>query len=522
MDYVKVYQQAWGLWKEKRFVEAEEYLYSFWRQSEIRTLRGMLLLAYIFRDEQRYVSEIRQLEELLRVFGHSEEKDLLADAWSMLGGALRQLGENELSVRAFLQAMELESKPEQKLVECSNAIFVSNAIDGITAPRMDALYAVYQGLLNGLHVRPYNKPCWNHACIRVGYLSGDLHNHPVAQFVRPLLLDYDPRQFRVYVYQLDCMCDEITQQLKRGGAVWKMVNALSFAELAAQIRSDEIDVLFDLSGHTAGNVLPVFAWKPALVQISGIGYFNSTGIFETRGFLSDRYCSPESESPYFIEPLLRLSHSHFCYQPFNKFPEEGEVPCLRKGYVTFGCFNNFAKVNDSMLLLWKKILEAVPGAHLLLKHMLFGTAEGREYTIQRFCRLGLPLERIELRGFSNEYLEQYHDIDIALDTSPYPGGLTSCEALYMGVPMVTMTGDRHGARFGYSFLVNLGLTELAADSAEKYVSIAVELSQDWELLQLFRQKLRGMMQSSSLMNGNQYIREMESLYRQLVDEKESV
>ena len=158
------------------------------------------------------------------------------------------------------------------------------------------------------------------------------------------------------------------------------------------------------------------------------------------------YCSPEQYSPYFTEPLLRLPHSHFCYHPFKDFPAEGTVPCLKNGYVTFGCFNNFAKVNDEILLLWSEVLQSVPDSRLLLKHSLFGSEEGRGYTLQRFQRLGLPLERIELRGLSDDYLLQYRDMDIALDTSPYPGGLTTCEALYMGVPVVTLKGNRHGGQ----------------------------------------------------------------------------
>lgn len=235
-----------------------------------------------------------------------------------------------------------------------------------------------------------------------------------------------------------------------------------------------------------------------------------------QGFLSDRYCSPEEHSPYFTEKLLRLPQSHFCYQPFSAFPPVGQASCLEKGYVTFGCFNNFAKVNDEMLLVWKEILLRVPDSHLLLKHSLLGTEEGLSYTQQRFERLGMPMERIEFRGLSRDYLEQYNDMDIALDTSPYPGGLTTCEALYMGVPVVTLKGNRHGARFGYSFLANLGLQELVAEDAEGYVDIAVKIAGDSELLSLLRANLRRMMKASPLMDSDAYMRAVEDLYQQLL------
>lgn len=513
---VKAYQQVFSLWQQKKLVEAEQLLQNFWQQSGMKSLRGMLLMAYILRDRQKYVSEVKVLEELLERFAGSGEENLLADAWSILGSALRMLGESGLSVEAFKKSVELEPDKEQKLVECSNALFSANAIDGVTAEYMQSLYALYRKLLADLAIEPYPVAGWKHKKIRVGYLSADLRDHAVAQFVRPLFCQYDKARFSVYGYSLVLRPDGVTNALRQGCDVWRDVSDCSLSEIAQQIRADEVDVLVDLAGHSAENALPVFAYRPAPVQISGIGYFNSTGMQEMQGFLSDRYCSPEEHSPYFTEKLLRLPQSHFCYQPFSAFPPVGQASCLEKGYVTFGCFNNFAKVNDEMLLVWKEILLRVPDSHLLLKHSLLGTEEGLSYTQQRFERLGMPMERIEFRGLSRDYLEQYNDMDIALDTSPYPGGLTTCEALYMGVPVVTLKGNRHGARFGYSFLANLGLQELVAEDAEGYVDIAVKIAGDSELLSLLRANLRRMMKASPLMDSDAYMRAVEDLYQQLL------
>lgn len=513
---VKAYQQVFSLWQQKKLVEAEQLLQNFWQQSGMKSLRGMLLMAYILRDRQKYVSEVKVLEELLERFAGSGEENLLADAWSILGSALRMLGESGLSVEAFKKSVELEPDKEQKLVECSNALFSANAIDGVTAEYMQSLYALYRKLLADLAIEPYPVAGWKHKKIRVGYLSADLRDHAVAQFVRPLFCQYDKARFSVYGYSLVLRPDGVTNALRQGCDVWRDVSDCSLSEIAQQIRADEVDVLVDLAGHSAENALPVFAYRPASVQISGIGYFNSTGMQEMQGFLSDRYCSPEEHSPYFTEKLLRLPQSHFCYQPFSAFPPVGQASCLEKGYVTFGCFNNFAKVNDEMLLVWKEILLRVPDSHLLLKHSLLGTEEGLSYTQQRFERLGMPMERIEFRGLSRDYLEQYNDMDIALDTSPYPGGLTTCEALYMGVPVVTLKGNRHGARFGYSFLANLGLQELVAEDAEGYVDIAVKIAGDSELLSLLRANLRRMMKASPLMDSDAYMRAVEDLYQQLL------
>lgn len=510
------YRQAHELWKQNKLVEAEKQVRKFWRKAGMKSLRGMLLMAYILRDQKKYVSEVRLLEELFARFGDSGEDKLLADAWSMLGSVLRRLGESKLSVEAFKKSIELEPDSGQKLAECSNALFSANAIEGVPADYMQSLYGLYRELLEKLAIKPYPRAEWQHRHIRVGYLSADLRDHAVAQFVWPLFCQYDREKFLVYGYSLTKKPDGVTAALQQGGAIWRDVAACSWQEIAQLVREDEIDILVDLAGHSAENALPVFAWRPAPVQISGIGYFNSTGMAEVQGFLSDVYCSETENSPYFTERLLRLPHSHFCYQPFARFPETGQPPCLQKGYVTFGCFNNFAKVNDGMLLLWKEILTAVPESRLLLKHSLLGTEEGKAYTVNRFRRLGLPTERIEFRGLSADYLQQYHDMDIALDTSPYPGGLTTCEALYMGVPVVTLKGNRHGARFGYSFLNNLGLQELVAEDEAAYVDIAVKIAGDREVLTLLRQSLRTMMQKSPLMDAVGYMQELEKMYKNIL------
>ncbi len=512
-----VYQKSWKLWKEKRLGEAEEILQNAWQKTGVKSLRGMLLMAYIMRDQKQYLSEVACLQELLTTFAVAEEKKLLADAWSMLGEVLRIIGEAELAVDAFQKSVELEPCLEQQLVECSNAIFAANAVEKATPDLFAGLYGQYRNLLKKLVRQPYPQAAWKHQKIRVGYLSMDFRNHAVGQFVKPLLRDFDGEHFAVYVYSLTEQEDNVTIALQDSKAVWRKVCGRSWKQIAEQVRADEIDILVDLAGHTAGNALPVFAWQPAPVQISGIGYFNSTGIEETTGFLSDMFCAPGAVDSYFVEPLLRLPHSHFCYQPFTVFPDVGDLPCLQRGYVTFGCFNNFAKVTDEMLLVWKEILAQVPNSRLLLKHSLFDSSEGLDYTKKRMQRLGLPLAQIDFRGFSRDYLEQYREVDIALDTSPYPGGATTCEALYMGVPVVTLVGNRHGARFGYSFLSSIGLAELVAKDLVQYQQIAAGLAADKDLLQALHAGLRKRMEESLLMDAKGYMRGLERVYCQLSD-----
>ena len=521
------YQRAYGQWKARDFAGARRTLEAAWQKSDVRSSYGMLLMAYILRDSKQPVSEVRQLEELLDTFVDVPEQAVIAEAWSLYGSALQKLGRHQAAARALLRSAELEPDPAQKLVECSNAIFAANSGDAFDADAFQSLYARYRDLLASFlqteHVTPYSKPRWHHAKLRVGYLSPDFREHAVAQFIRPLLCDYDSASFDVYAYSLVPREDGVTSALRDGvtAARWRRVAGRPWAEIAEAIRADEIDVLVDLAGHSAGNALPVFAWRPAKVQISGIGYFNSTGLPECDGFLSDVHCAPEARSPYFTEPLLRLPETHFCYAPFTRFPPVAPPPCERNGFVTYGCFNNFSKVTDPMLALWQRILAAVPDAHLLLKHQLFDSEEGRSYTLARLQRLGwteAECARVEMRGLSQDYLAQYGDMDIALDTAPYPGGLTTCEALMMGVPVVSLAPDdaRHGARFGKSFLANLGMEELAAQTPDAYVALAVGLAGDRETTASLRKILRPKMLASPLMDEARYVRNVEALYRQLV------
>lgn len=524
-EALAAYQAAYACWRRGAFAETEERIRSFWQQTGQRSILGMLLLAYVLRDTKRPVSEVRQLEELLETFAEAPEERVLAEAWSLLGSALRQLGENRLAVDALLQSVALEPDPVQKLVECSNAIFAANSVAAFDAPVFQTLYARYRGLLAALMdacgAQPYPQPAWHHAKLRIGYLSADLRDHAVGQFVRPLLRDYDHEAFEVFVYSLVEREDAVTAALRDPAAVWRRVAGVPFPELAAQIRADEIDVLFDLSGHSARNALPVFAWRAAKVQVSGIGYFNSTGLAACDGFLSDVHCARDAQSPFFVEKLLRLPETHFCYAPFTRFPPVVPPPCRKNGFVTFGCFNNFSKVTDEMLALWRQILAAVPDARLLLKHAIFDAAEGRSYTLARLRRLGWTedmIARVEFRGLTKDYLAQYGDMDIALDTAPYPGGLTTCESLMMGVPVVTLAprDARHGARFGASFLENLGMAELIAETPERYVELAAGLASDPELLATIRSLLRPQMLASPLMDARRYMQHVETLFRTLV------
>ena len=222
--------------------------------------------------------------------------------------------------------------------------------------------------------------------------------------------------------------------------------------------------------------MPILAYKPAPVQVSGIGYFDTTGLESVDYFLADKIIDPPENDKYFTEKLLRLPQSHFCYMWHDNPRSLGEAPHIRNGYITFGSLNNFTKVNKHVLGAWKRILDRVPGSRLHLRAGIFDNEDSAKIAKDMISDVGIDLARVTCLPRSSEYLNDYANIDIALDTFPYPGGGTTCDALYMGVPVITLAGERHNARFGLSLLHNVGLDECCAYTEDEYVERAVQLS----------------------------------------------
>ncbi len=513
--YLHLYGQAYAAYEAGDLARAEA------RRCELdascgESLRSMLLKAYIERDSESMVSELRTLLHLLDIFapeGATQENELVAEAWSMLGSVCARLGEHGESTSAFLASAKFESSPRQRLVELSNAIFSLNYREQTKLSEWQEFYARYAAEL--AEVQPYERLAYGHEKLRVGYLSADFRLHPVLYFVWALLTCFERGRFEVYLYSLAEEKDSWTDKLRDLPVHWREIAGLTDEAAAGQIRSDEIDILFELGGHSKGNRLGILAYRPAALQLSGIGYMGSTGLAFVDYFLTDKYCSDGESSPYFTEKLLCLPRTHLCFTPLTRFPESGAPPCLDRGYVTFGSFNNFAKVTDNILRLWAEILRSVPGSRLLLKHKLLGCSEGRKWAEKKLARAGIEPAQVELRGFSDDYRTQYHEMDIALDTYPYTGGQTTCEALYMGVPVVTLAGQRHGSRFGWSLLQNLGLGECCAVSGDEYVQKAISLAHNRQHLAELHRELRNRMQASPLMQAENYVRDVEQAYERI-------
>lgn len=354
--------------------------------------------------------------------------------------------------------------------------------------------------------------------LRIGYLSRDFRLHAMAYFLAPFLRDFTPEAFSVYVYATGPV-DDVTRRLRRFPVQWRDVRGRSAHTCARLIAEDQIDILVDFSGHTQDNALPTLAYHAAPVQLSGLGYVATTGLAAVDGFLVDGVTMPLGASEAaFSERVVRLPHCQFCYAPgaVREMPEEAaDIPYRRNGFVTFGSFNNLAKLSDETLLCWRAILEALPESRLVLKGKTLSVPDGRALFRARLRTLGLPLGRIELRPFSAHYLEEYADIDIALDPTPYTGGLTTCEALFMGVPVVTLRGTTHGSRFGASLLKAADLPELIAENEMDYVKKACALARHPDLLAKNHRRMRAHLRASRLMDAKAYMQDVERTYRAL-------
>lgn len=516
MDILKRYETALELYHKRKFAEALKIVEEL-KAAAPSWLKSFLLEAYVRREQGEFVKEFYLLTKLLPQckLDKPEDKQLAADALSLFGSVNRVLGNVAESVESFKLSAMLEGGGGKSCIEISNALFAANSAEEFSPDEFRALYAEYKKYL--ADVKPYPRRFYKNERIRVGFLSADFQWHVVMSWSWALLTELNRKKFEVYCYSGVKRGDSVTRHIRSTANVWRDISSLSDAEAAQVIRDDEIDILFDLSGHTADNRLRVAAYQPASVQVSGIGYMNSTGLDGMDYFLTDVYCAGDTD--YFTEKLIVLPHSHICYEPPIKNLEPAESPpCFKNGYVTFGSFNQFGKVTNSILNAWQKILDEVPDSRLILKHKIFKTTDGRDFVRERLRNCGVDLSRVEMRPYSANHLLEYGDVDIALDTFPYVGGVTTCEALYMGVPVVSLYGDRHGTRFGLSILANVGLGELAVDTYEDYIKRATALAGDWALLRILRKNLRGMMRHSRLMDSTSYVHEVEAVFIKIARE----
>ena len=419
------------------------------------------------------------------------------------------------SFRYSLDYVEAADTLEEKCNYYSNALFYLNSID--MSPADVLRYSMgYQNLFTD--IVPYTHMQRRHKDkIRIGYISGDFRKHVMQYFIWPFLAGYSRDDFEVYVYSLGEV-DQYTVFFQTLVTKWCDLSSLlnDPAGIARTIYEDAVDILFDLAGHTRHTGLPALAWKPAPVQLSGLGYMATTGLSAVDYFVTDRCCDPEgsgSES-CFAEKLLRLT-SQFCYNGYTNLPVSQGTPARIRGFIQFASFSQYDKLQDDMLTAWIKIMERLPQSRLLLKHSAYQEKGLAFIVYERLQRLGFDMSRVQLEAATTDYMLRYLDVDIALDTFPWTGGGTTCDALYMGVPVISYYKKRHSTRFTYSILSNIGLGDLASDRLEDYVETAVALAENIDLLDMLHRELRDRMKGSPLMDQEHYIHEMEDCYREI-------
>jgi predicted O-linked N-acetylglucosamine transferase (SPINDLY family) len=439
------------------------------------------------------------------------------EAYSNLGVALKEQGQLDAAVVAYRQALAFD--PDDARIH-SNLVYTLLFHPAYDAPALAAEHRRW----NQQHAAPLRQFILPHTndrspdrCLKIGYVSPDFRDHVVGRNLVPLFLHMDREHFETFCYADLAVPDLLSEEFRRHAQVFRMVTGITHEALAAQIRADGIDILVDLALHMANNRLPVFARKPAPVQATFAGYPGTTGLDTIDYRLTDPHLDPPEPGvdELYTEKTLRLPATFWCYDPLeNAAATVGPLPALANGYVTFGCLNNFCKVNEGVLKLWAQVMAGIADSRLLLL-----TEEGahRERTLQALENLGISRRRVSFCGKRPrpEYMKLYQHIDIGLDTLPYNGHTTSLDSYFMGVPVITLVGRTVVGRAGLSQLTNLGMPELIARTPEEYVRIARALACDLDRLANMRAALRGRMQASPLMDAPGFTRGIEAAYRQM-------
>jgi predicted O-linked N-acetylglucosamine transferase (SPINDLY family) len=458
------------------------------------------------------LDQLGQLEEAMQSYDKAIQlKPDFPGAHSNRGVTLKDLGLLEEAMQSYDKAIQL--KPDygeaySNLLMSLNYIPNHNPIDHIAMARKF-----------GKIVTEKAKPQFSdYQCLptperlRVGLVSSDLRNHPIGYFLESVLSSMDPSKIELIAYPTTPVVDDLTERIKPSFSMWKPIYGQTDEAAANMIYADGVHILLDLSGHTAGNRLSMFGYKPSPVQVSWLGYFATTGLNEMDYLIGDPYVTPPKDDDQFTEKVWRLPETRWCFTPPNVDVEVSVPPAMNHGYVTFGSFNNITKVNDKVVALWTKVLEAVPNSRLLLKATRFHDQMARESIIQRFAAHGIDSKRISLEESEDrqKYFAAYNKIDITLDPFPFTGGTTSVESLWMGVPLVTLAGDSLISRQGVGVLMNAGLPDWIADDEESYLAKAILFGSDLDKLASLRAGLRSQVLASPLFDAPRFARNFEN------------
>ena len=434
------------------------------------------------------------------------------DALTGVARAFKDAGLIDESLAAHRAALSLKPDPQA----ASRMLFTMHYQADITPAQILAEHRQWNQQYARPHageIRPHDNPREPGRKLRVGFVSADFHDHPVGRCLLPILEHHDRAQFEITCYSNGSKPDGVTRQMRELAEGWRDAFTMSDAQLVQQIRDDKIDILVDLAVHTAGNRLLAFARKPAPVQVTWLGWPGTTGMDAMDYRLSDPHLDPPGENDAnYVEKTIRHPNSFWPYFPIEADVAPNQLPALTNGFITFGCLNNFWKMNDRVIQMWVALLNATPNSHLILR-----TPQGgpRQRLIEKFRSAGIDVNRLEFgdRAPRHDYWKLYHRIDLSLDTTPYGGHTTAMDSIWMGVPVISLAGSLPVGRAGVTISSNIGLPELATRSPEAYVRKASELAADFPRLAELRSTLRARLAQSPLMDGRQFTRDLEQAFR---------
>ncbi len=466
---------------------------------------------------QRYGQYGKAVEAFRRAL---ELRPAYPDALCNMGEVLKESGRAAEAIGFYRKAVELA--PDEAGMGSNMLLALCNVETMTPAMIHDEHHAWGEALSARVPVDGQADPFENRdrssaRWLRVGYLSPDFRRHSVAYFLEPILEFHNPRVVESFCYSnLIGPGDAVTERLRGLADNWRDVVGLDDARLTELIREDEIDILVELSGHTRGNRLGVLARRAAPVQMSYLGYPATTGLAAVDWRLTDVWADPLNMTEAFhSERVLRLANGFLCYRPDPEAPEVAPPPVASNGFVTFGSFNSLAKVTPAVIETWAEILTRVPESRLVIKAKAISDPDTRRRLDQKFAERGIDTNRLDLLGWvvEGDPLAAYHGIDIGLDSFPYNGTTTTCEAMWMGVPVIALAGDWHAARVGVSLLTRTGMDELIARSRKHYVDIAVDLASRSDVLAELRRDMRETMINSGLCDGPAFVEQLERAYR---------
>jgi protein O-GlcNAc transferase len=505
-------------------------------------------LGNVFKDQGRIDEAIAAYQTALRL------KPELDQTYSNLGNLLKNKGRLGEAIKAFHSAIELNPNLAEAHSNLGNLLKDQGRIDeAITSCRRalkhkPELNQTHSNLIYFMHLDPacevrliYEETInWNQQHskkfsqliqphpndpapdrrLRIGYVSPDFRTHSVAFFMENLITAHDRAQVETFCYADLPRPDDTSVRFQSVAYNWRKITGQSDQQVAEKICRDQIDILVDLTGHTSQNRLFVFARKPAPIQITYLGYPNTTGLTTIDYRFTDAYADPPGmNDAFYTEKLVRLQNTFLCYRPPDTAPVVFPPPSLKNlEHITFGCFNILPKINARVMEVWLQILRELPSSRMLIKNLGLSDADTRQDLYDKFAAAGIDRNRLDLREKISSlagHMELYHQVDVALDTFPYNGTTTTCEALWMGVPVITLAGQMHMSRVGVSLLSNVGLPELIAQTPQQYVEIAVKLAGDLPRLTELRATLRQRMQASPLMDAPRFARNVEAAYRDM-------